>query len=104
MGIIKGIGKVVGSVALGATGVASAILRVCASGAGMDEVADAIGSIQDKSFDKIQDMWTPDEKKTEDYYMAQAAKSAERAQTAARIGEEKRREYERKKQLKEEDD
>ena len=98
MGILKGCAKVVGSVVLGTTGVASAVLRAVASGAGMDEVADAIGSVQDKSFDKIQDMWTPDEKKTDEYYENREEKHAERAQTAARIGTEKRQEYERMKE------
>lgn len=97
MGIIKGCAKLVGSVALGATGVASTILRACASGAGMDEVADVVGNIQDKSFETIRDMWTPDEKKTEDYYTAQKERSAQRAQTAAHVGAQKRQEYERMK-------
>lgn len=95
MGILKGCAKLVGSVALGATGVASAVLRACASGAGMDELADAIGTLQDKSFNTIQDMWTPEEEKTEEYYENQAQKCMDRAETAARIGAEKREEYER---------
>ena len=95
MGIMKGCAKLAGSAILGATGVASTVLRACASGAGMDEAADAIGKIQDKSFNKIQDMWTPDEKKTKDYYEAQFQKNADRRETAARVGEEKRREIEK---------
>lgn len=98
MGIIKGVGKVIGTAVLGATGVASTVLRACASGTGMNEVADAIGKIQDKSFDTIQNMWTPDERKTEDYYEAQAQKSIDRAESATRTGEAKRREIERMKE------
>lgn len=98
MGILKGCAKIVGSVVLGATGVASSVLRACASGAGMDEIADAIGNIQDKSFDKIQDMWTPDEEKTEEYYEKQCEKSISRQESATRIGEQKRREIERMKE------
>ena len=94
MGFLKTGLKLAGSAALGATGIASAILRTAASAAGSDELADAIGSLQDKSFDKIQDMWTPDEEKDEKYYERQAEKSMERAESAARLGEQKRREYE----------
>lgn len=90
--------KLAGSAALGAAGIASAILRTAASAAGSDELADTIGSIQNKSFDKIQDMWTPDEEKTEEYYERQAEKRVTRAEQAARLGEEKRREYERMKE------
>ena len=98
MGVLKTGLKVVGSAALGAAGIASTILRGVASAAGSEELADAIGSIQDKSFETIRDMWTPDEEKTEAYYEAQAERSMERAESAARIGEQKRREYERMKE------
>ena len=95
MGLLKGLGKVVGTTMLGAAGIASSVLRACASGAGNDELANVIGKVQDKSFNAIQDMWTPDEQKNEAYYEAQEEKSMERAETAARVGAEKRREYER---------
>ena len=98
MGILKGCAKLVGSVVLGTTGVAAAILRACASGAGMDEAADVIGSIQDKSFNAIQDMWTPEENKDEYYYENQAQKSADRAETATRVGAQKRQEIARMKE------
>lgn len=98
MGILEGCAKLVGSVALGATGVASSVLRACASAAGMDEVADVIGTIQDKSFDTIQDMWTSDDEKTEEYYEARNQKHMDRAETAIRVGEAKRQEYERMKE------
>ena len=39
-----------------------------------------------------------DEKKDEEYYEAQAERSASRAENAARVGEAKRREYERMKE------
>ena len=98
MGILKTGLKIVGSAALGVTGVASTLLRTAASAAGSDELADMIGSVQDASFNKIQDMWTPDENKDDAYYERQCARSEERAESAARIGEAKRQEYE---QLKE---
>ena len=98
MGFLKGCAKVVGSVALGATGVASALLRTCVSGAGMDEVADFIGTLEDKSFETIENMWTPEEERTEAYYEAQSEKSVARAEYAARSGEQKRKEIERMKE------
>ena len=98
MGILKTGLKLVGSVALGTVGVASTILRTAANAAGSDGLADAIGNIQDKSFDTIRDMWTPEDKKTEEYYEAQAERSMERTENAARNGEIKRREYERMKE------
>lgn len=98
MGILKTGLKLIGSAALGTAGIASAILRTAACAAGSDELADAIGSIQDKSFDTIRDMWTPDEAKNEEYYEAQAERSIARAENAARTGEAKRREYERMKE------
>ena len=98
MGFLKTGLKVVGSAALGAAGIASTILRGVANAAGADELADVIGSVQDKSFETIRDMWTPDEEKTEKYYEAQAERSMDRAESAARFGEAKRREYERMKE------
>lgn len=97
MGILKTGLKLVGSVALGATGIASTVLRGAASAAGNDELADAIGRVQDGSFEKIRDMWTPEEKKDDAYYDAQAERSISRAESATRRGEQIRREYERSK-------
>lgn len=95
MGILKTGLKLVGSAALGATGLASTILRGCVNAAGMDELAEAIGTVQNKSFDTIQDMWTPDNQKNDEYYEAREEKHFDRADSARRIGESKRREYER---------
>ena len=95
MGLINLIGKTVGTVLLGSAGIASTLLRECACAAGKDELADAIGNIQDKSFETIRDMWTSEENKTESYYIEQTELSADRAKSAARAGEAKRREYER---------
>ena len=95
MGFIKGCLKVAGSAALGAAGIASTVLRTAAHVAGSDELADAIGSIQDKSFETIRDMWTPEEEKTEKYYEAQAERSARSADSARNLVEAKRQEYER---------
>lgn len=97
MEILKTGLKLVGSAALGTAGIASAILRTAASAAGSDELADVIGTIQDASFNKIQDIWTPDEEKDEKYYERQGERSMERAEYATRSGEAKRNEYERMK-------
>jgi hypothetical protein len=61
----------------------------------MDALADAVGSLEDKSFNTLEDMWTPDEEKTDEYYEAQAEKSGRRAESAQRNGEARRREIER---------
>ena len=98
MSFLKGCAKLVGSAVLGATGVAATVMRTAASGAGMDEIADMIGTVQDKSFNTIQDMWTPEEAKTEEYYEKQAINSARRAESAYNTGEQKRREIERMKE------
>ena len=101
MGLLKFVGKTIGSAALVVTGTASALVRQAAYAAGNDELGDAVGNLQDKSFDTIRDMWTPDEEKDEEYYERQAERSADRTQSAIRSGEAKRREYERLKEQRE---
>ena len=98
MGILKFVGKTIGSAALVVTGTASALVRQCAYAAGNEELGDTIGGLQDKSFDTIRDMWTPNEKKDANYYKEQAERSADRTESAISSGEAKRREYERLKQ------
>ena len=98
MGLLKTGLKLVGSAALGAAGVASTVLRTVASAAGSDELADVIGDIQNKSFETIRDMWTAEEEKTEEYFEAREERRVERAENAARLGEQKRREYEHMKE------
>ena len=95
MGFLKTGLKIVGSVALGATGVASTVLRGAANVAGAEGLANAIGAIQDKSFETISDMWTPEEEKNEEYYEAQAEKRERRAESSANYGERKRNELEK---------
>ena len=77
MGLLKGCAKLVGSAVLGVTGVASSVVRACVSGAGMDELADMVGKLEDKSFEAIENMWTPDEEKNDEYYERQAQKRRE---------------------------
>lgn len=95
MGILETGLKLVGSVALGAVGVASTVVRTCASGAGMDGVAEVVGSLQDKSFDTIRDMWTPDEEKNEEYYEQMAERSQQRRENAQRNGQRQREKIEK---------
>lgn len=98
MGIFTTGLKIVGSVALGSVGLASSALRGVANAVGADIIADGIGLIEDKSFNTIQDIWTSEDEKDEAYYEAQAAKSEQRAESAARTGERKRKEYEQMKE------
>lgn len=98
MGVLKTGLKLVGSAALGTIGVASTLLRQGAYAVGSDELANFMGSIQDASFNTIQDMWTSDEKKTSGYYEDQMVRSVEREESAVRSGEAQRREYERMKE------
>ena len=95
MGLLKIGLKIIGSAALVTTGVASTVLRTCSVAAGKDELADNLGGIQDMSFDTIRDMWTPDEKKDDKYYEAQAERSADRADNAMRAGNKLRQEYDK---------
>ena len=95
MGILKTGLKIVGSAALGTAGIASSLLRKCACATGNDGLADVIGSLEDKSFDTIRDMWTPEEKKDDEYYENQAYRSEKRAEAAASGGESLRRQYEK---------
>lgn len=98
MSLLKTGLKIAGSAALGTAGIASTILRTAACATGKDELASALGSVQDKSFETIRDMWTPDEKKDEKYYEDQAERCARREESAYRSGEAKRQEYERMKE------
>lgn len=98
MGILKTGLKVIGSGALISVGVVSTVVRAGASALGADGLAGGIGTIQDASFETVRDMWTPDEKKTDEYYERKAERSAERAENAVNYGESKHREYERMKE------
>lgn len=97
MGLLKGALKLAGSAALAATGIAATVARGALTGIGADEVADLAGMAQDKSLEKIRDMWTPDEKKDDAYYEAQAKRAEDRALTARRGAEQFRQRYEKEK-------
>ena len=60
MGIIKGIGKVVGTTVLGATGFASTVLKGMFDTAGVELGSRVFGAAKDASFNGIRMMWDGD--------------------------------------------
>jgi len=103
MGLLKGALKLAGSAALAATGAAATLAREAGSATGIDVLTDIAGMAQDASFEKIRDMWTPDEKKDEAYYEAQAKRSERRAVDAEHRGSQFRKQYEKEKAKYEDD-
>ena len=57
MGIIKGIGKVLGTTVLGATGVASTVLKGIFDTAGVEIGSEIFGAAKDASFNGIRSIW-----------------------------------------------
>lgn len=57
MGIIKGIGKVLGTTVLGATGVASTVLKGMFDTVGVELGSEVFGAAKDASFNGIRKMW-----------------------------------------------
>ena len=98
MGLLKTGLKVVGSVALCAGGITSKVLRQCACATDKYEAADTLGNLEDKCFETIRDMWTPQEKRDETYYEKQNERSMERYESAMREGEKLRQQLEHKKE------
>ena len=76
MGILKTGLKLVGSAALGAAGVASAILQNVAETAGGDGLAELSGAIKTASFNGIRNMWDLDTPAEEEYATEEEAKQA----------------------------
>ena len=64
MGIIKGIGKVLGTTVLGVTGVASTVLKGVFDTAGVELGSEVFGAAKDASFNGIRNMW--DSEKAQD--------------------------------------
>lgn len=60
MGIIKGIGKVLGTTVLGATGVASTVLKGMFDTVGVELGSEVFGAAKDASFNGIRKMWDSD--------------------------------------------
>jgi len=60
MGIIKGLGKVVGTTVLGATGIASTVLKGMFDTVGVELGSEVFGAAKDASFNGIRKMWDSD--------------------------------------------
>lgn len=95
MGLLDGTLKLAGSVVLAATGVVATVAREAGNATGIDILTDVAGTIQDASFEKIRDMWTPDDEKDDAYYEAQAERSERRATSAEHTGQQFRKRYEK---------
>ena len=67
MGIIKGIGKVLGTTILGATGVASAVLKGMCDTVGVEIGSELFGAAKDASFSGIRNMWVGEEPEPAEY-------------------------------------
>ena len=96
--LAKGALKLAGSAALTATGVTATFVRQVGCLSGVDVLENVAGTIQDKSFEKIRDMWTPEDKKDDAYYDAQAERAMRRAESAQKKAEQFRENYEREKE------
>lgn len=57
MGILKGCAKMIGSVVLGATGVASTVLKGMSDTVGFELGSELFGAVKDGSFNGIRNMW-----------------------------------------------
>ena len=67
MGIIKGIGKVLGTTVLGATGVASTVLKEMFDTAGVEVGSEIFGAAKDASFNGIRNIWGAEPPAEEEY-------------------------------------
>lgn len=61
MGILEGCAKIVGSVVLGATGVASSVLKGASDTIGLELGSELFGAAKDASFNGIRNMWDGDD-------------------------------------------
>ena len=57
MGILKGVGKVLGTTVLGATGIASSVLKGMFDTVGVELGSEIFGAAKDASFNGIRNMW-----------------------------------------------
>lgn len=84
MGIIKGIGKVLGTAVLGATGVASTVLKGVFDTAGVELGSEVFGAAKDASFNGIRNMWGS-ESSEEEYVTEEEAEVAELAEEKRKL-------------------
>jgi len=82
--------KVVKTASWGTVGVISNAVRIAAGAAENEQLESFVGDLQDKSFNRINDIWTPDEKKNDDYFEAQMERNAELADSAVRASQKLR--------------
>lgn len=76
MGIIKGIGKVLGTTVLGATGVASTVLKGIFDTAGVEIGSKIFGAAKDASFNGICSIWGAEPPEEEVYLTEEEAERA----------------------------
>lgn len=76
MGIIKGIGKVLGTTVLGATGVASTVLKGMFDTVGVEIGSEIFGAAKDASFNGIRNMWGAEPPEEEEYATEEEAEAA----------------------------
>lgn len=76
LGIIKGVGKLLGTTVLGATGVASAVLKSVFDTAGVDVGSEVFGAVKDASFNGIRNMWDIEAPEAEEYVSEEDARIA----------------------------
>ena len=60
MGFLKGLAKVVGTTVLGATGVASSVLKGVCDTVGVELGSEIFGAAKDASFNGVRNMWGSD--------------------------------------------
>lgn len=60
MGIMKGVGKAIGTTVLGATGIASTVLKGMFDTVGVELGSEVFGAAKDASFNGIRRMWDSD--------------------------------------------
>lgn len=76
MGIIKGIGKVLGTTVLGATGVASTVLKGMFDTVGVELGSEIFGAAKDASFNGIRNMWDVEPAQEEVYVTEEEAETS----------------------------
>ena len=93
MGILKGVGKVLGTTVLGATGIASSVLKGMFDTVGVELGSEIFGAAKDASFNGIRSMWggeiSDGANEKLDNYEANSEEAARRkmAQTAKRAAD-----------------
>ena len=76
MGILKGCAKIVGSLVLGTTGVASTVLKEMCDTIGVELGSEIFGAAKDASFNGIRNMWDLESPAAEEYATEEEAKAA----------------------------